>query len=156
MVALWIIAGAALLLSVAADRSRTRAALERGARMLAGLAPLLVALLAAASLLLGLLTPELLAAALSGGGPLPFFGALLIGAVALVPGFVAYPLAGVLSDQGASVATLAAFITALMMVGVLTLPVEARYFGWRLSILRNALAMFGALAVAAAMAWILA
>jgi len=50
---------------------------------------------------------------------------------------------------------LSAFITSLMMVGVLTLPFEARFFGWKIAVLRNALALVGAFVVAAAMAWVL-
>jgi len=92
----------------------------------------------------------------AGPGPLPFFTALGIGSIALIPGFIAYPLAAVLRQNGASTPVLAAFITSLMMVGILTLPVEARFFGWRVSLLRNGLALVGALFVAAGMAWVLA
>ena len=35
----------------------------------------------------------------------------------------------------------------LWLVGILTLPLEAKYFGWRVSILRNALSFAGALLV---------
>lgn len=155
MTVLWIITGAALLTSLAADRRKTRTAVVRGLRMLANIAPTLVGVLAVVSLVMAAATPGALTALLSGQGPLPFFIALVLGAVVLMPGFVAYPLASVLQQNGASVATLAAFITSLMMVGVLTLPLEARFFGWRVSILRNVLALGGALVVAAAMTWLL-
>ena len=92
----------------------------------------------------------------AGPGPLPFFTALGIGSIALIPGFIAYPLAAVLRQNGASTPVLAAFITSLMMVGILTLPIEAKFFGWRVSLLRNGLALVGALFVAAGMAWVLA
>jgi len=100
-------------------------------------------------------TPAMLQRVLSGSGPLPFLTALGIGSIALVPGFIAYPLAGVLQKNGASTPVLAAFITSLMMVGVLTLPLEARFFGWRVSLLRNGLSFVGAVLVAAGMAWVL-
>jgi uncharacterized membrane protein YraQ (UPF0718 family) len=104
---------------------------------------------------LAAVTPAMLQPVLSGAGPLPFLIALGVGSVALMPGFVAYPLAGLLRQSGASTPVLAAFVTSLMMVGVLTLPLEARFFGWRVSLLRNALAFIGAVLVAAGMAWVL-
>jgi len=43
---------------------------------------------------------------------------------------------------------LAAFTTTLMMVGVLTAPIEKAYFGMRVTILRNVISFFIALIVA--------
>jgi len=39
------------------------------------------------------------------------------------------------------------FITTLMMVGITTLPVESRYFGWKIALYRNGLSFIGALVV---------
>ncbi|MCK9459366.1 MAG: permease [Proteobacteria bacterium] len=155
MIALWITAGAALLASLVADRRKTRASLIRGLKTFWAIVPLLLGVLAVVSLLMAAVTPEMLQRALSGSGPLPFCAALGVGSVALVPGFIAYPLAGVLRENGASTPVLAAFITSLMMVGVLTLPIEAKFFGWRVSLLRNGLAFVGAVLVAVGMAWVL-
>ena len=156
MTLLWIIAGVALLASLVADRSKTRAAVARGAGIFWGIAPLLVCVLALVSLILAAVTPEMLRPALSGSGPAPFCAAIGIGSIALIPGFVAYPLAGILRQNGASTPVLAAFITSLMMVGVLTLPIEAKFFGWKVALLRNGLAFVGTLVVAGGMAWLLA
>lgn len=155
MTVLWIITGVALLASLVADWKKTRSSLIKGLGMFWGILPLMLGVLALVSLVLGAVTPEMLQHVLSGSGPLPFFTALGIGSIALMPGFIAYPLAGILRQNGASTPVLAAFITSLMMVGVLTLPVEARFFGWRISLLRNLLALAGAIVVAAGMAWVL-
>ena len=156
MTLLWVITAAALLVSLVADRRKTRAAVARGVRIFWGIAPLLFGVLALVSLILAAVTPEMLRPALSGSGPAPFFAAIGIGSIALIPGFIAYPLAGVLRQNGASTPVLAAFITSLMMVGVLTLPVEAKFFGWKVALLRNGLAFVGTLVVAGGMAWLLA
>jgi len=156
MIVLWIVAAAALLASFMADRRKTRMALVKGLKMFWGIVPILLGVLALVSLVLAAVTPEMLQHVLSGSGPLPFFTAIAIGAIALIPGFIAYPLAGLLRQNGASTPVIAAFITSLMMVGVLTLPMEARYFGWRLALIRNALALGGTLVVAGGMAWVLA
>jgi len=155
MIVLWIITGVALLASLVADRRKTRLSLLKGLRMFWGVLPLLLGVLAVVSLILAAVTPDMLQQVLSGPGPLPFFTALGIGSIALIPGFISYPLAGLLRQNGASTPVLAAFITSLMMVGVLTLPVEAKFFGWRVSLLRNGLALAGSILVAAGMAWVL-
>ncbi len=156
MTLLWIIAGVALLASLLADRRKTLAAIVKGLRIFWSIFPLLCGVLALVSLTLAAVTPEMLRPALSGSGPGPFFAAIGIGSIALIPGFIAYPLAGILRQNGASTPVLAAFITSLMMVGVLTLPVEARFFGWRVALQRNGLALVGTLVVATGMAWVLA
>jgi uncharacterized membrane protein YraQ (UPF0718 family) len=155
MRSLWIIAGIALLVSLVADRHKTGAALLQAMKMFLGIVPMLLGVLAVVSLVLAAVTPAMLERILSGTGFLPFFSAVAIGSIALIPGFIAYPLAALLRQNGASWPVLAAFITSLMMVGVLTLPLEARYFGWRAALLRNALALCGAVLVAVGMSWVL-
>ncbi|MCX6721680.1 MAG: hypothetical protein NTY04_00590, partial [Candidatus Staskawiczbacteria bacterium] len=73
--------------------------------------------------------------------------AALAGSIALIPGFIAYPLAGILLKAGVSYPVIAVFITTLMMVGILTLPIEIKYFGVRISLIRNTLYFFGALII---------
>ena len=43
---------------------------------------------------------------------------------------------------------LSAFTTTLMMVGVLTYPIEKQYFGIRVTIMRNAISLLIALIIA--------
>ena len=64
----------------------------------------------------------------------------LVGAITLIPGFIAFPTAALLLKSGAGYMQIGAFISALMMVGLVTLPVEFKYFGKKLSIYRNLLA----------------
>lgn len=73
--------------------------------------------------------------------------AALIGSISLIQGFIAYPMAGFLVQSGVGYPVIAIFITCLMMVGILTIPVEARYFGWKFAILRNTLSFIFALIV---------
>ncbi len=73
--------------------------------------------------------------------------AAVIGSVALIPGPIAYPLAGMLLERGVTYTVLAVFITTLMMVGVITFPVEKEYFGTHTAVLRNLLSFAGALLV---------
>jgi len=63
--------------------------------------------------------------------------ASLIGSVIIVPGFIAFPIAGILKDIGVSYGVLAGLTTSLMMVGVLTFPLEKKYYGPKFALIRN-------------------
>jgi uncharacterized membrane protein YraQ (UPF0718 family) len=67
-------------------------------------------------------------------GALGLLIAAVVGSITLIPGFISYPIAKGLITQGASYAVVATFMTTLMMVGVVTLPLEIKYFGKRVAI----------------------
>jgi len=71
-----------------------------------------------------------------------------LGSITFMPGFVVFPLAGILLSKGVAYMVLSAFTTTLMMVGVLTFPIERRYLGVRVTIMRNLLSLIVALVVA--------
>lgn len=75
-------------------------------------------------------------------GLLGFLISSFVGAITLIPGFVAFPMAKMLLDNGAGIAQMAVFISTLMMVGVVTAPLEASFFGWKATIGRNLMAYF--------------
>lgn len=114
--------------------------------MFLNLLPILLLMLALVSVVLYLLPDETLAKHMGeGAGATGWFTSALLGSVALIPGFIAYPLCGVLLKSGVSYAVISVFITTLMMVGIVTLPIEAKYFGLKTSIIRNALSFVAAL-----------
>jgi len=116
--------------------------------MLRKLLPQFLLLLIAVGLFLTLMPQDVLANLLGKqSGMFAPIAAACLGAVALIPGPIAYPLAGVLRQSGVSTGVVAVFITTLMMVGILTLPVEKEYFGIRIAILRNVLSFVGALII---------
>ncbi|MDH7602923.1 MAG: permease [Armatimonadota bacterium] len=146
-----------VILSVAflLDPCKAARAIRRGLSMLWKVVPEMLVVLALISLSLAFIRPDQLRGWLSSGSLEHFLIALLVGAVALMPGFIAYPLARVMLKNGASVQVVAGFITTLMMVGVVTLPLEARYLGWKTALLRNALSFVGAVVVALGMGCVL-
>jgi len=73
--------------------------------------------------------------------------ALGIGSITFMPGFVVFPLAGLLLEKGVSYIVLAAFTTSMMMVGVITFQIEKEYFGIKLTIIRNLMGLFIAIIV---------
>lgn len=137
-----------VVLSLIFDKEKTWQGLRKGGKMFIGLIPALLNILLAVSVLLWLFPKEKIAEVLGyGSGWVGFVIAGVIGSIALIPGFIAYPLAGVLLKAGVSAQILAVFITTLMMVGIVTLPLEAKYFGWRAAILRNILSFIAAFLV---------
>jgi hypothetical protein len=68
---------------------------------------------------------------------------------------VAFPTAALLLEGGAGYMQIGAFISTLMMVGVVTLPIEIQYFGKRLTLYRNTLAFIFSFIVAFAIGTVL-
>lgn len=120
------------------------------------LLPVLLSTLALVSIVLYLIPDETLTKYMGeDSGAMGWMTAALIGSVALIPGFIAYPLCGILVDSGVALSVIAVFITTLMMTGFLTLPIEARFFGWKVSIIRNLVSLAGALIIGLLMGIIL-
>ncbi|TDX51410.1 hypothetical protein [Orenia marismortui] len=80
--------------------------------------------------------------------------AISVGSISFMPGFIAFPLAGVLLDKGVSYTVLASFTTTMMMVGILTYPIEKEFFGHKVAITRNLVGLAIALIVSAIVAMV--
>lgn len=134
----YAIALAALGASLLADQKRTAAALKKGWGSFVGILPQFVAVIVVAGMLLAVLdadTISRLAGARSGW--LGVMAAALVGAITLIPGFIAFPLATLLLKNGAGVMQIGAFVSSLMMVGVVTLPLETATFGRKIALARS-------------------
>lgn len=141
----------ALGVSAVADRGKTLAAIRLAWKRFVTILPVFLAMIAGASFVLSLIPQEVYSRYLSSNHPA--VGALAAGAlgsVSVMPGFVAFPLAAMLMTRGVARLTLSLFTTTLMMVGVVTLPIEMRYLGRRVALLRNAFALLVAITVALA------
>jgi len=138
-----------LLLSFIRDREKTRKALRKAWIAFENILPQFLVVILLVSLLLSLLDHDTILKII--GAESGWFGVLLaaiVGAVTLIPGFVAFPTAALLLNGGAGFMQIGAFISTLMMVGIVTLPVEFKYFGKRLAIYRNTLAFLFSFLVA--------
>lgn len=141
-----IITALSIILSLVFSKQKTILGLKMGLRMFINLLPVLLVVIIFISILLYLVPNEMIIQYFGKeAGLLAYVAAAIIGSIALIPGFIAYPLAGVLVKSGVSYPVIAIFITTLMMVGFISLPLEIRYFGKRVSIIRNALFFVGAL-----------
>lgn len=136
-------------LSLYKDKKKTKMALKKAWKAFENILPELLVVLLLVGILLAVLNATTISKII--GADSGWFGVILaavIGSVTLIPGFVAFPTAAILLENGAGYMQIAAFISTLMMVGVVTLPVEIKYFGKRVTILRNSLAFIFSFIVA--------
>ena len=146
---LYIVAGLALLASLIASRGKTLKAVKIAAKRFIKILPAFLVMLVLISVILFLIPDRVILSYL--GSSNKFIGVLLasfLGSITLMPGFIAFPLSGILLQKGVAYMVLAAFTTTLMMVGVLSAPVEKEYFGIKVTIMRNVISLFIALAIA--------
>ena len=138
---LYAVAVLGLCISVAKDKRKTGMALKKAWKAFENILPQFLSVLLIIGLALAFLTPETISALLgTGSGVLGMLAAALIGSITLIPGFVAFPLAAALLKNGAGYMQIAAFVSTLMRVGIVTIPVETKVFGKKVTILRNAAA----------------
>jgi uncharacterized membrane protein YraQ (UPF0718 family) len=130
--------------------------IKKGVSMFIKLLPVLLLMLAIISIVLFLIPNETLVHYMGKGSGLKgWITSAFLGSVALIPGFIAYPLCGILIDNGVAYSVIAVFITTLMMTGFLTLPVEVKFFGWKVSVIRNLVSLAAALVIGLIMGFFL-
>lgn len=155
-IVMWGLVLAGYAVSAKTSPAKTRKALLVSARSLVRVIPMMLGIVGIIGIAFAVIPPEWISRYL--GQESGLFGmafASVIGSITLIPGIIAFPLTGSLYRQGASVATISAFITTLTMVGVLTLPAEIQHIGRRAALVRNILSFAAAVIIAVLMAVIL-
>lgn len=154
---LYALAIIGLAVSFFKDRKKTKTALMKAWKSFENILPQILLIFLIIGFALAIFPPETIRKLLGAeSGILGVLAAALIGSVTLMPGFVAFPLAAALLKSGAGYMQLAAFVSTLMMVGIVTIPIEKRTFGLKATIARNASAFVFSLVVAVVMGVVLA
>ena len=138
-----------LFLSWRKSREKTRAALRKAWKSCVGVLPLFFAILLCMGFLLAFVDESVIRQAVgkeSGMAGIALSG--LIGSVTLIPAFAAYPAAAELLRVTGGYAQITMLITSLMMVGLVTLPMESRFFGLKAALWRNGLGLVYSFALA--------
>jgi uncharacterized membrane protein YraQ (UPF0718 family) len=146
---LYALAAILLVVSFVKDKAKTKKALMKAWKVFEKILPEFLIVV----LLVGIMMAALDAETISGiiGADSGWIGVVLaaiVGSVTLIPGFIAFPTAALLLQGGAGYMQIGAFVSTLMMVGVVTLPVEIKYFGKKLAFLRNIFAFLFSFLVA--------
>ena len=146
---IYVLAIILLGVSFTKDKKKTKMALKKAWKSFENMLPQFLAILIIIGVMLSVLTPETISKLIGQqSGVFGVVAASIIGSITLLPAFVAFPLADALLKNGAGITQIAAFVSTLMMVGIVTIPVESSYFGKRAAILRNSLAFIYSLIVA--------
>ena len=145
-----------LIASFVKSKKKTKKAFIIAKKVLLKTAPNILMVLGIVGLTLGILTPETISELIGAeAGFMATILAALIGAITLMPSLIAFPLAGSLLRSGATVVTISAFVTTLVMVGMVTMPMEIKALGVKFTLLRNGLGFIAALIIAVIMGVVL-
>ena len=145
---LYCAAGGLLVLSSFKSREKTKKALKKAWKSFENILPQFLTVLLIIGMMLAVLDEGTISKLLgTESGVLGMGIAAVIGSVTLIPGFVAFPLAASLLKAGAGYGQITMFVTTLMMVGVVTLPVESKYFGRKATLRRNLFALIYAVCI---------
>lgn len=138
-----------LIVSYSKDKTKTKKSLKKAWKSFENILPQMLGILTSVGIIIALLNPEVISKMI--GGSSGYIGvalAAIVGSITLIPGFIAFPTAAILLQNGAGYMQIGAFISSLMMVGLLTMPVEIQFFGKKATFIRNTLAFLFSFVVA--------
>lgn len=146
----YILTAVLLIVSFSKDRLKTKKALKKAWKSFENILPQMLSIITSVGLIIAFLNPQVISQII--GSSSGYFGVVLaaiVGSITLIPGFIAFPTASILLENGAGYMQIGAFISSLMMVGLLTIPVEIGFFGKKSTLMRNSLAFVFSFIVAA-------
>lgn len=156
IIMIYSFSGICLMASIVKSKEKSKKAFKVAGKALLKTAPSLLTVIGIVGLTLGILTPETISNMVGAeAGFTATIVAALLGAITLIPSLVAFPLAGSLLRSGATIMTISAFVTTLVMVGIVTAPMEIKTLGKKFTLLRNGLGFLAALIIAGIMGMIL-
>ena len=145
-----------LLIAFIKDRRKAIQSLKVAGKTFIKILPMVFIILIAIGLLLGFVPPDQISRFV--GEQSGAVGVLLVGivgAIMHIPALLSFPLAASILESGASITAVAAFITTLTMIGMITLPLEIKILGKKMALLRNGISFVIAIAIAFIMGLIL-
>lgn len=138
---LYSIAIILLIISLIKDKSKTKKAIILGLKSFENILPQFLCIIISVGILLSFFTTDTISKIL--GNSSGFWGIILadiIGAIAMMPTFVAFSLGNTLLLNGAGYSQVGALVSSLVLIGLMTFPLESKYIGKRAALLRNLIA----------------
>lgn len=137
------------LISYKKDKEKTKKALLKGWKSIENILPQFLGIILVVGLTLAILKPETISSIIgSNSGIFGVFLSAVLGSVAMMPTFVAFSTGEMLLKNGAGIAQVAALISTLTLIGIITIPLEAKYIGKKAAAYRNILAFIFSIIVA--------
>lgn len=146
---LYLITIILLLVSLVNDRKKTALALKKAWMSFFVVLPQFLAITIIVGVLLATLDPQTLHNIIGiQSGLKGMIFASLVGSITIMPVLTVLPIASELLKNGAGLMQIAVFISTLTTVGFATMPLETKYFGKKVTWLRNILAYMFSFVVA--------
>lgn len=134
----YIIAILILVVSTLKNKSKTKMALKKTWKGIKKLLPQMSFILLLVGFSLTVLSPEFISSLIGdSSGILGIVISILVGAVAFLPSFIAFPLGATLLEQGAGLVQVGGFVSTLMGIGIITFGMEKKFFGTHFAVYRN-------------------
>ena len=136
-----------LLVSFIKDKVKTKKALKIAFTSFENIMPQFLSVIVFVGIVLAYVQPETISK-LIGTSFLGIIFSAIIGSITLLPTFVAFSLGNTLLSSGAGYSQVAALISTLTLVGMMTFSMEAKFIGKWAAFLRNFLAFLFSFIVA--------
>ena len=137
------------IISLLKDKLKTKKALIKAFKSFENIMPQFLSIIIIVGFILSVLDTNTISKII--GSESGVFGVILsaiIGSVTLMPTFVAFSTANSLLLNGAGYSQIAALVSTLTLVGIVTIPLESKYIGKKAAYLRNFLAFLFSFLVA--------
>ena len=130
-----------LIISYKKDKEKTYKALLKGWKSIENILPQFLGIILVVGITLAALRPEVITNIIGdNSGILGVILSAILGSIAMMPTFVAFSTGDMLLKSGAGISQVATLISTLTLIGIITIPLEAKYIGKRATIYRNILA----------------
>ncbi|MGL6108046.1 permease [Romboutsia sp.] len=146
---LYTICTVLLVISFLKDKNKTKLAIKNGLKSFEAIMPQFLFIIIIVGIILSTIDTQTISSFI--GKESGLFGiafSSIIGSITMMPTFVAFSTGDSLLKSGAGYPQVAALISTLTMVGVLTFSLEAKYIGKRAAFFRNFFAFLFAFIVA--------
>jgi len=127
-----------LVLSFIKDKPKTKKALISALKSFENIMPQFLFIVVTVGILLAFLSADTISKII--GANSGFLGIILsaiLGSITMMPTFVAFSLGNTLLSSGAGYAQVGTLVSTLVLVGLMTYPLESKYIGKRAAFLRN-------------------
>lgn len=141
-IALWGLTLILLFISFIKNKGKTKTALKKALKKFTSILPLFLLVMAGFALLITFVSPEFIQNNIGiESGIKGIALSLGLGSLSVMPGFAAFPLCAALKDVGVPYYLLGAFTLSLMNVGIVTFPIERKFLGFSVALIRNLMAL---------------
>ncbi|KNF07536.1 putative permease [Gottschalkia purinilytica] len=153
---LYIISLFLLFLSFIKDKNKTKKALNISLESFLNLLPTILPMIMFVSIFLSIIDPNIITKLIgTKSGLKGVLLSIVIGSISYIPNFISLPLGASLLQRGAGYPQVAGLISTLMGIGIVTFPLESKYFDNKFSIIRNLIGLISCIVFVIIVWWFL-